>query len=321
MIDELQAASWFIQIVKAQGFSAAAKALQKSPSALSRAVADLEAQLGTPLLARTTRRLHLTEAGAVYFAHAEALVRAQRAAHDAVAELTGAPRGRLRVTMPVSVGERLLAPHLPAFLARHPDVQLELDLSDRTVALVEEGFDLALRVGRPPDSTLRAQLLGRVGVVTAASPDYLAGAAALKRPADVAVHRCIAIGAVGRAVEWTFFRGAQREVVALDPRIHTSSPALATQLAVAGEGIVRTLDWLVLDELAVGALVPVLPTWSSHHPERGGVPVFALYGTSAAPPLKARVFVDFVKERLADEAARLGITRPKRAPRAHDAQR
>ncbi len=145
-IDELAAAEGFIQVVRAQSFTRAAKALGKNTSSLSRAVAELEAMLGAQLLARTTRRLHLTEAGALYLAHAEALLAARRAAHDAITELTGGiPRGHLRVSMPVSVGERLLAPHLPEFKRRYPELRLEIDLSDRNVALVQGGYDLAGR--------------------------------------------------------------------------------------------------------------------------------------------------------------------------------
>ena len=147
--DELSAAEVFLQVVKANGFTAAAKALGKSTSSLSRTVAELERQLGAQLLARTTRRLHLTEAGALYATHAEALLAAQRAGRDAVAELTGGvPRGHLRVTMPVTVGERLLGPAVPELRRRFPELRLELDLSDRNVQLVQGGFDLAIRVGR-----------------------------------------------------------------------------------------------------------------------------------------------------------------------------
>ncbi|MCC6623040.1 MAG: LysR family transcriptional regulator [Deltaproteobacteria bacterium] len=193
----------YLHVVRAGGFTAAAKALGRSTSSLSRAVLELERRLGAQLLVRTTRRLHLTEAGELYAAHAEALIAARAAARDAVAELMGGvPRGRLRVTMPVAVGERLLGPRLPELRVRYPELRLELDLSDRVVPLVEGGFDLAIRVGRLPDSSLRAQLLGRVPVRLVASPGYLERHGAPARPADVRDHPCIVVGALTGPVEW-----------------------------------------------------------------------------------------------------------------------
>jgi DNA-binding transcriptional LysR family regulator len=302
MLDELSATELFLQVVRAQGFTSAAKTLGKSASTLSRAVSELERHLGAPLLARTTRRLHLTEAGVVYVAHAEALLAARRAAHDAVAELTGGtPRGHLRVSMPVAVGERLLGPHLPAFRRRYPELRLELDLSDRNVELVQGGFDLAVRVGRPADSSLKAVMLGKVGVVLVASPGYLKARGTPEKPADVSDHDCIAVGTVAGPVEWTFHRRQERVTINVDGEVHTTSPTLGAQLAKSGLGLLRTIEWVVRDELERGDLVPVMPTWTAMHPLHGGVPVFALFGSSAPPPLKARVFVDLIRDIMRDE--------------------
>jgi DNA-binding transcriptional LysR family regulator len=304
MNDELGAAEIFLQVVRSQGFSSAAKALGKSVSTVSRAVTDLEAHLGAQLLTRTTRRLHLTEAGSVFVTHAESMVAAKRAAHDAITELTGVkPRGQLRVSMPVSVGERLLGPHLPSFLRRYPDLRLVVDLSDRNVQLLEGGFDLAIRVGRPADSALRAQLLGRIPVRLVASPGYVSSRGAPKKPSDIAEHPCVSVGPAAGPSEWTFFRGLKRESVAINAAIHTTSPTLAAQLTRAGLGLMRTTDWIIRDELRRGQLVEVMPGWSCNHPQRGGVPVFAMYSQTAAavPPLKTRVFVDLVKTIMASE--------------------
>lgn len=303
MLDELSATELFLQVVRAQGFTSAAKTLGKSASTLSRAVSELERHVGAPLLARTTRRLHLTEAGVVYVAHAEALLAAQRAAHDAVAELTGGtPRGHLRVSMPVAVGERLLGPHLPAFRRRCPELRLELDLSDRNVELVQGGFDLAVRVGRPADSSLKALLLGKVGVVLVASPGYVKARGAPTKPADIVDdHDCVCVGTVAGPVEWTFFKKQERKSISIDGVVHTTSPTLGAQLACNGLGLLRTVEWVVRDELRRGQLVPVMTSWSSLPPLHGGVPVFALFGSSAPPPLKARVFVELMKGIMADE--------------------
>lgn len=298
--DELSAAEVFLQVVRANGFTAAAKALGKSTSSLSRTVAELERQLGAQLLVRTTRRLHLTEAGALYATHAEALLGAARSARDAIAELTGGvPRGHLRVTMPVTVGERLLGPAVPELRRRFPELRLELDLSDRNINLVQGGFDLAIRVGRLPDSSLRAQLLGKVAVRLVASPRYLAKRGAPSQPSDLARHDCILVGPLAGTHEWQFHRrGARPRRLDVEGVVHTTSPALATQLAVRGLGLLRIVDWIIRDELRRGDLVEVMPEWSCDDPAFGGVPVYAVFAQTAGMPLplKTRVFIDAVKD-------------------------
>lgn len=302
--DELAAAEIFLQVVRANSFSIAAKVLGKSTSSLSRSVAELERQLGAQLLARTTRRLHLTEAGAMYASHAEALLAWRRAGHDAIAELTGGvPRGHLRVSMPVSVGERLLGPHLPELRKRYPELRLELDLSDRNVALVQGGFDLAIRVGRQQDSSLRAQMLGKVPSRLVASPRYVAKHGEPARPDDLLEHACITLGVVAGA-EWSFHRrGARPKRISVDGIIHTTSPTLAQQLAVSGLGIARLIEWVIREDLRRGDLVEVMTDYTCDDPHDGGVPVWVVYAQtgSATPPLKSRVFVDMVKEVMARE--------------------
>ncbi len=303
-LDELSAAEIFLQVVQAKGFTRAAKALNRSTSTLSRVVADLERHLGAQLLARTTRRMHLTEAGALYLTHAEQLLATQRAGHDAIAELTGGvPRGRLRVTLPVAVA-RVLGPHITEMRRRYPELRLELDLSDRVVALVEGGFDLAMRVGRLPDSSLRAQLLGKIPVRLVASKRYLAQHGAPTHPDQLAQHACIALGALGGTPEWSFHkRGAKPRRVAIDSVVQTTSPSLATQLARDGLGLLRIVEWVIRPELERGDLVPIMTDWSCDDPVDGGVPVYVVYAQTASvtPPLKSRVFVDLVKEMVVRE--------------------
>lgn len=312
--DELFAASAFLQVVRSHGFSHAAAALGKSTSSVSRAVSELEAHLGAQLLTRTTRCLHLTEAGALYLRHAEALLAAQRAGHDAVAELTGGvPRGHLRVSMPVAVGERLFGPHLPELRSRHPELRFDVDLSDQLVPLVEGGYDLAIRVGRLADSSLRAQLLGRVPVRLVASPTYLESASAPKRPLELREHDYITLGPEGGPAEWVFHhrRDHRVERVEVEGIVHTSSAPLAAQLAESGLGVLRIIEWVVRDALREGSLVEVLPSWSCDRAPEGGVPVYVLYAQTAAntPPLKSRVFVEFVKQIMAKDVLAPGVRR------------
>ena len=312
-LDELAAAEAFLQVVKANGFTAAAKVLGKSTSSLSRTVSELERHLGAQLLVRTTRRLHVTEAGMLYATHAEALLEAARAGRDAIAELTGGvPRGHLRVTMPVAVG-RVLGPHVVELRRKYPELRLELDLSDKYVSLVERGFDLAIRVGRLPDSSLRAQLLGKIPVLLVASPRYVDQHGAPRRPEQIARHACISLGALPGVHEWSFHRrGSRPKRIAVESAVHTNSPMLATQLAVSGLGLLRVVEWVIRGELQRGELVEVMRDWSCNEPGDGGMPVHVVYSQTAgvAPPLKSRVFVELVKDLVAREG--LGRPRPRR---------
>lgn len=297
-MNELDGARVFLQVVKSGGFTGAARTLGRSASALSRVVAALEKHLGVQLIARTTRSLYLTEAGTLYQAHAEQFVGASRAAHDALAELRGGvPRGQLRVSMPVSVGERLLAPHLPRFRKEHPELRIAIELSDRNVSLTEGGFDLAIRVGRPKDSSLRALLIGRVPVLLVASPAYLRARGTPRRPEDLVDHDVVVVNPHLGPVDWTFYRGRTKERVTLDGVVQTTSAALAAQLATSSMGVVRSTEWLIRDELKRGTLVEVMRPWSCNHPLHGGVPIYVMYAEAgtAVPPRKSRVFVDMVK--------------------------
>jgi DNA-binding transcriptional LysR family regulator len=311
--DELSAAEMFLQVVAARGFTNAARVLGRSTSSLSRSVAELERQLGAQLLARTTRRVNLTEAGQLYASHAERLIAARRAARDAVSELTGGvPRGHLRVTMPVSIGERLFGPWLPELRRRYPELQLELDLSDRNVPLVQGGFDLAIRVGHQPDSSLRAQLLGRVPVLLVASKRYLARHGEPERPLDLRARDCITVAQMPGPVEWAFCHRRVRhrsERVEVEGVVHTTSAQLGAQLAAADIGILRVNEWTIREPLARGELVEIMPAWSCTRLVDGGLPVYVVYAQTASvePPLKSRVFVQLAREIIAT-----GVLGPRR---------
>lgn len=298
-LNELQAADVFLRVVKARSFANAARALGKAPSTLTRAVAELERHLGVQLLTRTTRSIHLTEAGTVYLQHAEAMLAVRRDARDAVASLTGGvPRGHLRVSMPVLVGERILGPYLPDFHRRYPQLRLELDLSDRLMPLVGGGFDLALRIGQLPDSSLRAQRLGTVQRVLVASPAYLAQHPPINTPRDLLAHPLITLGQMAGAVDWQFYGPERVDTIHVEGWLHTTSPPLACNAAREGLGIVRLSEWVARDGLRDGSLVKVIPEWRCDDPIEGGPGLYALYTQTAGVnvPLKSRVFVEFVVE-------------------------
>lgn len=300
----LEATEAFVHVARSLGFTQASRVTGRSVSALSRLVKELEAEVGAQLLLRTTRRVQLTEAGQLYLSHALRLLDAQRAAVDAVTELTGGvPRGTLRVSMPVAVGERVLGPRLPELRQRYPELRLEVDLSDRNVPLVQGGFDLVLRVGRMADSSLRSQLLDRVTRHLVASPDYLARRGAPKHPHQLADHELVATGPLS-TVEWTFHKRDEVVRVQVDGVVQTTSPSLAAQLAVSGLGLLRTTEWVIRDELARGALVEVMADWRCD-PPGGGIPVWVVYaqGADTTPPLKSRVFVEMVQQAMRHEVA------------------
>jgi DNA-binding transcriptional LysR family regulator len=304
--DEIAAAHALLLVIQCRSFSIAAKSISKHPSTLSRTIAQLEQRVGAQLLRRTTRRVSVTEAGALYARHAEQLLAARSAAHDAIAELSGGiPRGHLRVTMPVSVGETLLAPHLKEFRRRFPQLRLELDLSDRNVPIVQGGFDLAIRVGKQPDSSLRAQLLGHVPILNVASKQFIKDMGQPSAPSELTRYECITISQSPGPVEWGFYHKDNKhrsEHVRIEGSITCTSPVLANKLACDGLGVVRIVEWVVRQQIASGKLVEVLPQWSSVRVSDGGLPVFVMYGHHApfAAPLKTQVFVEMIKRIIED---------------------
>jgi len=296
-INELHAADIFCRIVRAGSFANAARSLGVNPSTLTRTLRDLETILGAQLLTRTTRRINLTEAGSLYLQHAESMLAISRDAREAIATISGGiPRGHLRVSMPVMVGERILGPNLHRFHEQFPELHLELDLSDRTMPLVEGGFDLGLRIGRLKDSSLRARRLTTVQRVLVASPVYLEKYGHPASPADLAKHACITLGQLAGGVHWKFWNNQQMTTYTTQGWLHCTSPALALTLVLKGQGILRLPSWAAFEGLRENKLAIVLPDWSCNDPLNGGPGLYALYtqGAGNVIPLKSRVFVDFV---------------------------
>jgi DNA-binding transcriptional LysR family regulator len=310
-VNELQAARLFLQVLQAGSFVNASRVNGVNPSTLTRTLADLERHLGTQLLNRTTRRLRLTEAGRLYQQYAEAMLATQAEAHEALGLLSGGiPRGKLRVTMPIVVGERLLGPALGDFHARYPGVHLELEVSDRLIPLVQAGFDLALRVGRLPDSSLRAHRLGDVKLVMVASPAFVARYGAPRHPADLAALPCLVQRQLGGPATWGFFQEGRQVSCQIGGWLATTSATLVMQQALAGLGIARISEWVAQDALADGRLVQVLPDWGCHDPRVEGVGLHAVYAQGAGVdiPLKSRVFVDFVQELVREQGGRRALS-------------
>lgn len=275
-------------------FARAAQRLGLSATAVSRQVADLENHLRTRLLHRTTRRIRLTDTGRAFYERCtQILADLDEAEHEA-AQQALAPYGTIRLTTSVNFGTRQLTPAIASFLARHPHVQFEVSLSDRMVDLVEEGFDLAVRIGETRAQNLVARKLAEARFVACASPAYLARHGAPAVPEDLARHNCITYEYGPRDV-WTFRDAAGRErVVRVAGNLSSNNGDLLAAAAVEGVGIVLEPEFIVGSELKRGTLVPVLEAF-----EAPALPIYAVYPSRRFLPVKVRAFVDFLVERFA----------------------
>jgi DNA-binding transcriptional LysR family regulator len=280
----------FCSVAQERSFSRAAERLGIPPATLSRRVAQLERQLDAQLLRRTTRRVEPTDAGALLLERAEPALAQLSEAVECLAEDTGSPRGRLRVTMPADLARYWLATPLAEFARRHPDIRLELDLSSRMVDLIEEGFDLAIRAGRPPDESLIARPLANLPTALFASPSYLAALPPIRDPGDLASANALLIPGRSADREWVLHKGRERARVRPQGNVEVNDMTALVSLAAAGAGIALLPEPKVGEQAAVGSLVPVLPGW--HGPES---PVYAVY-TSRRMPLRLRLFLDHLRE-------------------------
>jgi DNA-binding transcriptional LysR family regulator len=295
-MDRFLAVNSFAKVVELGSFARAAERLGLSTSAVSRQVSELESHLNARLLNRTTRRLSLTEAGQSFYEHSVQLIADLEDAEASVRTDAAEPRGTLRMTCGVSFGTRYLAPALADFSARHPDVLLDLDLSDRAVDLVEEGFDLAVRIGNIGSQGMVSRRLGWTQIVCCAAPAYLARRGEpIREPADLAQHECLSYTNAGLPNVWHFASSDGREssvTVRVAPRHRANNGQVLASLAVQGLGIVYEPDFIVAQEIRAGQLVQLLP---GHRPPRS--PIAAVYPSRRHLSAKVRSFVEFLGER------------------------
>jgi len=304
-MDTLEQMRLFVATVRSGSFSDTARALRLSPSAVSRKVAALEAELGVRLFTRTTRRLTLTEAGQAYLERASRIVNDVDETHEAVRALEAQPRGLLRVTAPVVYGRLHLAPLVPEFLARYPDVRLELLLRDAVLDLLEDGVDVAVRIAALPDSSLIARRLAPVKRVICASPPYLERRGVPATPAELARHDCLPFRFHTAGNAWRTgsnvwrLRGPDglQEITVGGPVTANNADALVIA-ALAGLGLILVPTWLVSEHLERGALRTVLDDHQVS-PTDIETAIYAVYPSGRFLPPKVRVFIDFLAESLA----------------------
>lgn len=280
----------FGQVVESGSFAKAAARLDLSTSATSRLVAELEAHLQTRLLNRTTRRVSLTESGRAFYERTvQLLADLEEAEHEATRAAV-VPRGTIRLTTSVNFGVRHLAPAIAGFLARHPELRFDVSLSDRMVDLVEEGFDLAIRIGRPGADHLVARKLGETRVVPCASPAYLAAHGAPQAPEDLERHNCFTYEYVQPRNVWRFRDAAGTErAVRVNGSLHSNNGDLLAEAAARGAGIVFEPAFIVGPDVRSGRLVPLLQDF-----EPAPVPIYAVYPSRKHLSAKVRLFVDFL---------------------------
>ena len=296
-MDRFQEMRVFAAVVEAGSFVGASDAIAMSKPAVSRYVRDLEARLGVRLLQRTTRKLSLTDEGSAFYARSKDVLADVEEAEAEITSRRGEASGLLKVNVPVSFGILHLAPLWAEFMARHPKVTLEITLSDRLADLVEEGFDVAVRIARLPNSSLISRKIAATRMVVCASPTYLEKHGTPDLPADLADHAVLAYSLFSSGDQWEFEGPRGKVTVKVTPCMHSNSGDTCRAAALRHQGIILQPSFLVGDDLKSGALVQLLPDYLSI-----ALGVYAVYPTRKHLPPKVRLLIDY----LIESARRLG---------------
>ncbi len=278
----------FVAVVENDGFSAASRALGISKSAVSKRINQLENHLGVRLLHRTTRKLSLTEAGERYFEHAAQALTAAGQAEDAVTELQGEPQGKLKISSPMSFGRLHVAPLIPIFMKRYPKILIDLVMDDRNIDLVAEGFDLAIRSGDMPASTLIARKLAPLRQVLCASPDYIDRYGKPVTPSELSERNCILFSYSGDANEWTLIKDGKSEAVLVSGSYRVNNSEAILVALREGIGIGRLPTFVAGPDLREGNLVRILESYRI--PDHT---FYAVFPERQYLPAKVRAFLDF----------------------------
>ena len=294
-MDRITSMTAFVHVVDHGSFSAAAKRLELSPAMVTSHVQALEKRLGIQLLNRTTRKVSVTEAGRAFYERCTQILAEVEEAETAASDLHSTPRGTVRLNTSVALA-RLVTPLIADYVAIYPDVSFELIMTDRMVDLVEEGFDLALRTGPLPDSTLIARRLGLGRKILCASPEYLARHGTPQHPADLAEHNCLTYMNSFLEHHWHFTGPDGEHDVDVSGNLRTNSIEGMRAAALAGLGICLMPSMSIGADAAAGRLVRLLPEFRTSE-----TIIQAVYPASRHLPLKVRTFLDFLVERLACE--------------------
>lgn len=311
-MDRFDAITAFVKVVEAGSFARAAERLDVSVSSVSRHVTDLEAHLDARLLNRTTRRLSLTETGRAFHERCVQLLADLAEAEESAGAGSVTPRGTLRISCSVTFGERYVAPAVAQFMARYPETRFDVELSDRSVDLVDEGFDAAVRIGTIGGQNLVGRRVGVTQLVCCAAPAYLARHGEPRAPEDLATHACLRYEYAPQRDTWVFVdkSGTERPVRVSGP-VHSNNGAFAAALARAGVGIAYEPDFIVGADLRAGALVPILRAFVAPPG-----PIHVVYASRRHLSAKVRAFADFLAERFATPEWAYATKASRSAPRA-----
>jgi DNA-binding transcriptional LysR family regulator len=290
-MDRLDAMQAFVAVADLRGFAPAARKLGLSPSGVTRLIAALEDRLGARLLQRTTRKVALTDVGTRYLERVKRILADVEEAESSAEGERTRPSGRLVVSAPIGFGRLHVSPLMSDYLARYPEVTAELRLADRMVNLVEDGVDLAVRIGHLPDSTLVARHVGEMRRIVVASKSYLTQRGEPDTPEAIATHDTIQFGAATAAPEWRFVEDGREVRVVCTPRFTTNSADAAIQYAGQGGGLTRVLAYQAAEAIKAGRLRIVLEKF-----EQPALPIHAVYPTSRLLSAKVRAFIDLVIE-------------------------
>jgi DNA-binding transcriptional LysR family regulator len=292
-MDRFQALTAFARVVETGSFARAAERLGVSVSAVSRQVSELEAHLGVRLLNRTTRRLSLTESGQSFYDRCVQLLADLEEAEVAVTSASVVPRGTLRLTSSATFGARHLAPAIAAFVARYPQVRFDVELSERVVDIVEEGFDVAVRIGTAGSQNLVARRIGASRILCCASPSYLERHGEPHVPEDLAKHACLSYEYLPNRNVWSFRDPAGGDLsVRIDGPVHGNNGRFLVALAAEGAGISHEPDFIVGPDVRAGRLKPILTKF-----EPPPLPIYVVYPSRRHLSAKVRAFSDFLFER------------------------
>ncbi|MBI6899190.1 LysR family transcriptional regulator [Pseudomonas putida] len=297
-MDKLLALKVFMATAEAGGFSAAARILGVATSSVTRQVDALELALGASLLNRSTRQVSLTEAGASYYQRAREILEALAEADASVADRGEEPVGVLRLCLPVEFGRRVIAPHLGAFLARHPALELDIDLSDRFDDLLDGRYDLSIRLGEPaPSDELVCRPLGRFERWLVASPAYLSQQPVLTEPQQLAACACLRFRYGQSARPWRLSLGEQRLELDVSGPLRSANADLLREAAIAGSGVALLADWLVREDVEAGRLQRLFADWTVS-PGAASASINALYLPNHRGSRRVMAFVAFCEELL-----------------------
>lgn len=291
-MDRLESMQLFVRVAELGSFSAVAQQMNVARSVVTRQIAALEAHLGTMLIARSTRRLALTSAGAAYLEKCREILGLVEAAEAGLSEDGQAPRGHIRITLPLSFGIRQLMPMFGNFMAAHPEISIELDFNDRRVNLIEGGFDLAIRIAERLDPGDIARKIGSSREVVLASPDYLAQHGRPRHPRDLAKHECFGYLLAARS-SWTFMIDGEARAFAVSGRLQANSGEALLDAAIRGLGITRAPTFIAEQAVREGLLEILLRKFPS--PLLG---IYAIFPSNRYIPHRVRALVEFITQRI-----------------------